>query len=164
MNKLIGDFKLNLVQFSSQTADLNRLLTNFSEILDQEAIAIKCNQAEQLTQIIAIKEQLAHDLNLATDSINQFLNSYSVDLINFKNSPLFKELPTEIQTIVKNLVNLTQECNDKNLANGMSIQMLSNINKHVLDLISGKNEQQVKLYGSSGEQTQSGSKSSLGKA
>lgn len=156
--------ELNLGQFSSQIVGLMHLLKQFSEILDQESDIIKKNQAEQLTQITQSKQNMAEQLNLLTVELDQTLSNHNLNLISFVSSPSFTSLSEEQQAEVKQTLVLIQKCHDKNLANGMSIQMLSNINKHTLDLISGKNQQDVKLYGSSGEKTTTGSQSTLGKA
>ena len=46
----------------------------------------------------------------------------------------------------------------------MSIQILSSLNGQALDILSGKSNQEVKLYSSSGEQNQSNDKKPLGTA
>ena len=156
--------ELNLEQFSSQIAGLIHLLKQFSEILDQESDIIKKNQAEQLIQVTQSKQNLANQLNSLTVELDQTLANQNLNLISLVSSPSFNLFSEEQQTEIKQTLVLIQKCHDKNLANGMSIQMLSNINKHTLDLISGKTQQDVKLYGSSGEKTTTGSQSTLGKA
>ncbi|MEA1988261.1 MAG: flagellar protein FlgN [Pseudomonadota bacterium] len=156
--------ELNLKQFSSQIVGLMHLLKQFSDILDQESDIIKKNQADQLVQITQSKQDLAEQINSLTNELDQTLANQNLNLISLVNSRSFTLLSEEQQSEVKQTILLVQQCHDKNLANGMSIQMLSNINKHTLDLISGKQQQDVKLYGSSGERTTVGSQSTLGKA
>jgi len=156
--------ELNLKQFSSQIEGLIHLLKQFSDILDQESDTIKKSQADQLIQITQSKKDLAEQLNLLTNELDQTLANQNLNLISLVNSPSFTLFSEEQQAEIKHSILLVQQCHDKNLANGMSIQMLSNINKHTLDLISGKQQQDVKLYGSSGEKTTTGSQSTLGKA
>ena len=155
--------ELNLERFSSQIAVLMHLLKQFSEILDQESDIIKKNQADQLIKITQSKQNLAEQLNSSTIELDKTLGQ-NLNLISLVSSPSFTLLSEQQQAETKQLIALIQQCQDKNLANGMSIQMLSNINKHTLDLISGKHQQDVKLYGSSGEKTTAGSQNTLGKA
>lgn len=156
--------ELNLERFSSQIAELMHLLNQFSEILDQESDIIKKNQADQLVKITQSKQSLAEELNSSTIELDKTLASKDLNLISLVSSPSFTLLSEQQQAETNQLIALIQQCQDKNLANGMSIQMLSNINKHTLDLISGKHQQDVKLYGSSGEKTTAGSQNTLGKA
>jgi len=162
MNQNTGE--LNLKQFSSQIVGLTHLLKQFSEILDQESDVIKKNQANQLVQITQSKQDLAEQLNSLTNELDQTLANQNLNLASLVSSPSFTLFSQEQQAEIKQLLELIQQCHDKNLANGMSIQILSNINKHTLDLISGKHQQDVKLYSSSGEKTTTGNQSTLGKA
>ena len=151
-------------QFTSQTAELTRQLTSFAELLDKEALAIKNNDAEQLTDLTSQKQTLSNQLESLSDQLNQLLKPLSLTLQDFTDKARFSALPDEVQADTKALIQLIEECHDKNLANGMSIQILSNINQYALDLMSGKQAQDVKLYGASGEKTQNSDKNSLGKA
>lgn len=162
MNQGLGE--LNLKQFSSQIVGLIHLLKQFSEILDQESDFIKKNQADQLIHVTQSKQDLAERLNSLTNELDETLANKSLKLISLVDSPSFALFSLEQQAEIKQLLVLIQQCHDKNLANGMSIQILSNINEHTLNLISGKHQQDVKLYGSSGEKTTTGSQSTLGKA
>lgn len=164
MNSNLDEVKFDLKLFSSQTESLLRLLKDFSELLDLEAESIKKNLADQILFTTANKQELADKLNSETIELNSNLEKNNLNLTTLIQSPIFKTLPKELQQKTQSLLSLIQECHDKNLANGMTIQMLSNINQHALDLVSGKHKQDVKLYGSSGEKTQSGNQSSLGKA
>jgi len=155
---------LDLVQFSSQAEELNRLLITFSEILDQESEIIKKNQADQLSEITFSKQEISEQLNLHTVKLDKILSAHNLNLASLIDSKEFSAFPEPIQIKIQDLMVLIQQCHDTNLANGMSIQMLSNINRHALDLISGKPQKKVNLYGSTGEKTSSESQSSLGKA
>lgn len=156
--------QFNSKQFTSQTATLTRLLNDFSNLLDQEAQAIKKNDSEALIQASTAKQNLSIELDQATAELNLSLTPLSLNLADFTHHEKFSKLPVDVQNNVKSLISQIETCHDKNLANGMSIQILSNINQHALDLMSGKQGQDVKLYGSSGEKTHSGDQKSFGKA
>jgi len=149
---------------TSQVTGFVHLLETFSQTLDQEAEAIKKNDTEALLESNTNKQTLAEKLAQAGNEIEQTLSPVCNNLIDFSVHENFSSLSESIQNLVKSAINLTVECHDKNLANGMSIQILSNINQHALDLLSGKSEQDVKLYGASGEKTSSSDQKSLGKA
>ncbi len=150
--------------FTSHISELTGLLTQFSTLLDNEAEAIKTNDADALLENNHAKQSLSDQLNQCGNQIESDLSCFETNLIDFSLNENFRTLTTSTQEIVKNAINLTVECHDKNLANGMSIQILSNINQHALDMLSGKSDKDVKLYGSSGEKTQSGKQNTLGKA
>lgn len=156
--------ELHSKQFTSHIEELLHLLEKFSNILDSESDCIKKNQPEKLLEVAAIKSDIANQLNISTKSIEIILKPLNLNITTLSQSNEFKALDQSVQSNLKTLVPKIAACQDKNLANGMSIQILSNINQHTLDLISGK-QQDVKLYGSSGEKTRTGNKqSNLGKA
>jgi len=159
-----GELTFDIEQFSSHSAELDRLLTDFSDLLDKETDAIKKNLPEELIKTINQKEELANLLTAANQNIDDFLGAKSLNLSSLTETDLFSTLPKTLQQQTLSLLQKIQVCHDKNLANGMSIQMLSNINQFALDMISGKPKQDVNLYGSSGEKTRSSGLSTLGKA
>lgn len=156
--------QFNEQTFTSHVNELAELLTQFSNTLDQEAEAIKKNDTESLLETNTLKQSLAEQLNTCGNSVEQDLAPFDTNLIDFSMHDQFQSISINSQEKVKQTINLTVECHDKNLANGMSIQILSNINQQALDILSGKTDADVKLYGSSGEQTQSGQQKTLGKA
>ncbi|MDX1353485.1 MAG: flagellar protein FlgN [Thiomicrorhabdus sp.] len=156
--------ELTINQLTSQIDELVHLLQAFSDILDSEAEHIKKNQPEQLTDTTAIKSDMANQLSAATIALEASLKPLNLNISTLIQSDAFKTFPPSTQAKVTELISMIEACHDKNLANGMSIQILSNINQHALDLLSGK-PQDVKLYGSSGEKTRAANKqSNLGKA
>ena len=151
-------------QFTSQIEELLHLLESFSAILDSESECIKKNQTDELLKIATLKSDLANQLNESTKTIELVLKPFDLNIKTLSQSAEFKSLDQAIQSKVNGLTPLIEACHDKNLANGMSIQILSNINQHTLDLITGK-QHDVNLYGSSGEKTRASNKqSNLGKA
>ncbi|WP_321324353.1 flagella synthesis protein FlgN [Thiomicrorhabdus sp.] len=156
--------ELNSNQFPSQIEELVRLLNQFSDVLDTESNCIKKNLPEKLIENAQNKNALADQLSNATNRIEKQLEPLNLTLTTLIDHNSFQMLSANTQANIRDLMVKIKDCHDKNLANGMSIQMLSNINKHALDLISGK-PQDLKLYGSSGEKTNSSSsQGSLGKA
>lgn len=162
MSQQLSQFKEQA--FASHVNELAELLTEFSGILDQEAQSIKQNDTDSLLKTNTQKQNLAEKLNASGNLVEQDLAAFDTNLIDFSMHEHFQSVSTECQEKVKQAINLTVECHDKNLANGMSIQILSNINQQALDILSGKTDADVKLYGSSGEKTQTGQQKTLGKA
>lgn len=155
---------LETSQFTSQIDVLLRLLDQFSLILDDESKNIKSNDTDSLILTTDNKSKLASELNVATKQLEAILSPSNVTLSNITSSDLFKLISPQHQTKIQTFISKVESCHDKNLANGMSIQILSNINQHALDLISGK-PQDVKLYGSSGEKSRANTnQTTLGKA
>lgn len=156
--------KLNSTQFSSQIEELVCLLDQFSNVLDTEAAFIKKNLPDKLIENAQTKNEFANKLTNASNEIEKQLEPLNLSLVTLIDDPSFQTLNPNIQANITELKVKIEVCHDKNIANGISIQMLSNINQHALDLISGK-PQELKLYGSTGEKTNSSSsQSSLGKA
>lgn len=156
--------EINTHSLTSQVEELISLLDAFKTVLSQEEKAIKSADAEKLTKISQDKQTIAVSLNDTGLAIEESLAGEATNLVDFSVTERFSELAKPLQDIIKKAINLTIDCHDKNLANGMSIKILSNINQHAIDLVSGKPQQEVKLYGSSGEKTQSGQQTTLGKA
>jgi len=155
---------LNSTQFSSQIEELVCLLDQFSDVLDTEASCIKNNLPEKLIENAQNKNALAIELTDTSNKIEKQLEPFNLSLITLVDDSSFQTLSVNTQSNITELKAKIEACHDKNIANGMSIQMLSNINQHALDLIAGK-PQDLKLYGSSGEKTNSSSsQGSLGKA
>lgn len=165
MTKKTSDLKFDDKQFSSQTEDLNHLLIKFQICLEQEALAIRSNNIDNLTSTLNSKQNIVKELESASNLLEKNLNTHSLTIITLTQSELFKTFPTALKNLTMSTIKLIEECHDKNLANGMSVQTLSSFNQHALDLISGKNPKNVKLYNATGEKTLSANSStSLGKA
>lgn len=164
MNSRPEPTKFDVNLFSSQTESMTQILNQFLDALSLETEAIKKNLTQQLLDASSLKSDLANQIEEKTQTLNTILEKSNVTINYLSDSSIFSTLPIEIQNNSLALIELIQKCQDKNLANGMSIQMLSNINQHALDLISGKKKDDTNLYSSSGEKTRSGHQSSLGKA
>lgn len=156
--------QIDLNALTSQVANLLHLLNAFSDSLDQEAAAIKSNQSENLISSSHAKQTIADQLKATGTDLDKVIQPVSDNLIDLSLSSTFQKFPKTLQDKIKSTINLTVECHDKNLANGMSIQILSNLNQQALEMLSGKPKKDVQLYGASGTQNQSKDQNSLGKA
>lgn len=159
---------------TSLVADLTRLLEGFLVALQNESAALKKNDSTQLTAVLVSKQTLSEEIELLTPKLESGLKAHNLSLKTLaelqadatpsKSSKLAK-LPEALQHDLQALAIISEQCQDLNQANGMAIQMLNNINQHALNLISGKSDPKVQLYGASGATTAtSNTKTSLGKA
>lgn len=145
-----------------QFTGLHQELLSFLSLLQSEADAIKQQNLSQLESISEQKNQLSLKIDTQSSMIAQNLSKIALADF-FKHPDAFSENPTLITTVNKTF-ELTTKCHDLNLANGMSIQILSNFNQQMLRLFKG-NQAQAQVYGASGNKEQpSLSKTTLGKA
>lgn len=151
-------------QLTSLIAQLIQLLNQFYKTLQLESAALKANSAEETSNLLPTKQQQSTDIAEVTQSLESALQEHNLTLSELFSSDRASKLPPEMQNDIQEIADLSTKCHDLNQANGMSIQILSNINQHVIDLLSGKPKPDVKLYGSSGETEHSKAKNSLGKA
>ena len=151
-------------ELTSLVVEFDKLLTEFYELLEHEAEAIKSNDTAALTASNQNKTSHAEKVNAAATAIEKALPESCANLIDLSLDEGFSSLPQNLQQHIKEAINLTVKCYDKNVANGMSIQILSNINQNAIDTLTGNQNKDVKLYGASGETTSQGAKKSLGKA
>jgi flagellar biosynthesis/type III secretory pathway chaperone len=152
-------------QLTSLVADLTHLLETFLDALQAESEALKKNHSEQLSLTSSTKESKLEAIATSTNLLESNLKAYQLTLSDLFEADLSSKLPQPLQQDIKRLAQLSNNCQDLNQANGMAIQILSNINSHAINLISGKEPSGVKLYGSSGiSNTSSKTKKSLGKA
>lgn len=151
----------NEQQLTSLVAQLTQLFEHFYTALQTESDALKKNNSEQLLLTSASKQEQSEEIAALTAELESTLQVSKLTLAN-----LFElNVASPLQQAAQKLVTLSDQCQDLNQANGMTIQILSNMNKHTLNLISGKPQPNVRLYGSSGVTTaSSNSKKSLGKA
>ncbi len=152
-------------QLSSHIVQFLNLLKRFHNALLSEAAALKSNQTDQLSDAASLKNTLSNDLSQKTHTINTLLKTQNLTLETLFSPDNFNALPAPLNETIPQVLELTQACHDLNQSNGISIQVLSNINQYTLNLLSGKEQENINLYGSSGEQQASQkSKRTLGKA
>lgn len=165
MNKM-AMASLNTDQFSSQIDELNLLLLNFQTLLENESKNLKSSDTSDLLTTAQAKEQLTVNIELLVQQINKALPSslQNKHFFELAQQSAFSAISNELQANVDKCLALSQACHDLNMANGMAIQILSNINEVSLQILTGQNQSDSKLYGASGATTQNKLKSSLGKA
>ena len=155
----------NKQQLTSLVAELTQLLESFYTSLQNESEALKKNDSEKLLQTATLKQAQSEKIASLTAQLELNLKASKLTLANLFELKTSETLPKALQQAAQKLVAVSDQCQDLNQANGMSIQLLSNINKNALNLISGKAQPNVQLYGSSGVTTaSSNTKTSLGKA
>lgn len=150
--------------FASHIDKLKTFLSEFSGILSTESQAIRNADTAGIEKIVAEKQNLSVEIEQLSAAIETILEPLQANIFSFTEHPAFDELSEKDQQALIDTLQQVQQCHDQNLANGMAIQTLSNINRHALDILSGKTEKDVKLYSSSGEKTSNKPKKSLGKA
>ncbi len=155
----------NRQQLTSLVAELTHLFEIFYISLQTESEALKKNDSEQLFLNSTTKQEQSEEIARLTAELESNLKANKLTLAKLFELNASTTLPKALQQAAQNLVAISNQCQDLNQANGMTIQILSNINKHALNLISGKTQPNVRLYGSSGiTNASSNTKKSLGKA
>ncbi|NPA72380.1 MAG: flagellar protein FlgN [Gammaproteobacteria bacterium] len=146
----------------SLIAHLIVCLQDFLSILEQESNMLKSGQPERITEILEQKQIHSDAISAATKTLQSTLSTENSSI----EALLSKETNyPELNSQIESFITLSEKCQDLNLANGMTIKMLSTINQHALDIISGKPTSNVKLYGSSGTTENSNNpQNTLGKA
>lgn len=149
-NKLIEKFDLLL-----------QSLHTFKQALDFETDTIKTKSPVELTQSSEQKQSAVKALEVATLNIAVDIKPIRIDKILMAPENLSNQ---QLAKLVKECAELTVICNNQNISNGMSIQILSNANSEMLHLLKGDNNS-VKLYGAKGgKEQQPIGKTTLGKA
>jgi flagellar biosynthesis/type III secretory pathway chaperone len=149
----------------SQITQFLQLLESFLETLLAESEALRSNHTDQLSTTLSVKNALAEEISLLTQTIEKQLNTQKLTLSVLLSSKPPSNLPLAMQQDIQCLITLSNQCHDLNQANGISIQVLNNINQHTLKILSGQESPNIKLYSARGEtQTTQPSKNPLGKA
>lgn len=155
----------NIEPLTSQMVQFLSVLETFYKTLLSESQALKNNNTDQITDLLSIKRSLSEEISSLTQQIESFLSTQNLTLSTLFKPDFSSTLPKPLQKNIQQVIDLSNQCHDLNQSNGISIQILSNINQHTLNLISGKESPNIKLYGSTGEtKTSNTSKAPLGKA
>ena len=137
-------------------------LNTFKQALDFETETIKTKPASELISSSEQKQIALSELEKATANISVQIKPLRIERLLEEPSHYSNNL--ELLNLIKRCSERTVECHDQNLSNGMSIQILSNINNQMLHMMKG-DPNDVKLYGSKGsKQPQALGKTTLGKA
>ena len=157
---------LQIEQLPSHIVQFLALLEDFHNVLLSETQALKSNNSDQLSKLLPSKSQLSEDIAQRTKTLESLLNTQQLTLTNLFDSTLSENIPKPLQHNIEQIITLSNQCHDLNQSNGISIQILSNLNQHTLNLVSGKEPSNVKLYSAKGETKSSGqtAQKPLGKA
>ncbi len=156
----------NIEQLPSHIVQFLSLLERFYNTLLSESKALKINDSEQLSSVLPSKNQLSEDISQLTQTIESLLRTQNLSLAHLFDLSPSSKLSQPLQQNIERIVTLSNQCHDLNQSNGISIQILKNLNQHTLNLISGKEPSNVKLYSAKGEASSSDSthQKPLGKA
>lgn len=151
-------------KFSPLLVQLLEQLQQFKTLLDREAQALKENDISPLNDILTQKETLSGEIDSTFQTMSQHLPMSELSLGEFIQVDAFKSLPSSVQSQFLDALQLANDCQQQNTANGMTVQTLSNFNQKLLQIFKGQ-DPDTKTYGSTGHTTPSDAKSStLGKA
>lgn len=160
MNTRVDEQALTL-----KTRQLLDAMSQFKEILQQESNLLKKFNIENLPALLEKKSALSETIEDTFKQLNLCLGSESPKTLDaWLTSDIFATLPKELQKNFKELIKITNECHDMNLANGMTVQTLNNLNQASLNILTGQTAASGQVYGATGERQKSKTQTSLGKA
>lgn len=157
----------NTVDFTSLTTHANQLfssLTRFQTLLEQEASFLKSNQVDQLPSLLEEKSQLSVEVNNIFQSFIDQIPQDNSTLDQLTESEIFQTFPSGLQQQVTSIIEKINLCHDLNLSNGMTVQILSNLNQVSLNILTGQGNTDSSSYGASGEKHKAKNKTTLGQA
>lgn len=134
---------------SLQLNQLSSLLNDFDVILEQEASTLKSTDISPLTDIVQQKRDLSERIAVQYDDIIALLSDEPISLKEFMLLDNFKSLSSDLQKQFETLNQQIIACNDKNTANGLSVQALSSLNETLIQIFKGQ-DIQSKTYNASG--------------
>jgi flagellar biosynthesis/type III secretory pathway chaperone len=143
-------------------SELRNQLSDFLNTLQDESHALKKNNIEQLIEILSKKQSLSEHISVQTTQIETAFGLPS-QLTELRQSCLDKKAKDCVE-LVDEIIQLSQECKDLNMRNGITIQAIENINAQMINIFTQPQEGSVSLYNASGEKKAANSKASLGKA
>lgn len=137
---------------------LQKELDLFLSILNDEKTAIQKSNIQLIEEVSQKKSNSADAIEATSKTIEKDTGRSISEWLTDET------LEGEIKTLVEQVHTQTTECHDLNMANGLSINILNNMNSFTLNLISGK-DPDMKTYGSKGQAHASKDKNrTLGKA
>jgi flagellar biosynthesis/type III secretory pathway chaperone len=158
--------EFNQTQFSSQIDALNQLLLDFQALLKSESDLLTQSDLEHLSEIVEKKAELGQKIETASLELDKHFDKLDSEntFFSLAQGKAFASISEELQNKVDQVLAQSQACNDLNLSNGITIQILSNINQVSINLLRQQPESDVNLYNSTGESKKVKGSSSLGKA
>lgn len=155
---------VDLDTLSLQLNQLSNSLNDFNAILDQESVTLKSTDITPLTDIVQKKGDLSELVAEQFDSLTKSLSDDHISIKEFMMLDSFSTLPKALQKQFKNLDQQIITCNDKNTANGLSVQALNSLNETLIQIFKGQ-DLQSKTYNASGNASTSPTPSKpIGKA
>lgn len=150
---------MKLAPLTQSLPQIIEQLESFLSLLEQETLALKTLDPQQLTELAQQKNTLTTELEQDLQQLEQQIAPET-----FKTLLSHPQIPAQQKTELQKLEQLSEQCHKQNLANGITIQSLSNLNLGLLQLFKGQ-DAQSKVYGAKGKTYQtSGPKSPLGTA
>lgn len=148
------------------TLHLNGLFENLSEFqttLESESQLLKQHDINALIDLLPKKQVQSENINKLVQQVNTQFNLPS-NLNELANHIDFATQPQETKEILKEIIELAENCKALNMRNGTTIQALDNINAQLTNLFTESSIAPVSLYNASGIKKASGNKATLGKA
>lgn len=142
--------------------ELHAGLEAFLQTLQQEFSILQANDASQLLTILPVKQQQADQISA---QIQQLTTEFAVDsnLPQLQIAAEKAEQPGLVKLIAQ-IIELSANCKDLNIQNGMTIMAIENINNEMINIFSQPQKSNLSLYDASGTKNQTKTKGVLGKA
>lgn len=142
--------QVDLDTLAQQLNQLFELLSQFETTLDQEAAILKSTDLTPLTELLKYKESLSEDVSNCFSNLSKTLATDPLSLNEFMLLEEFKQLPQVVQNQFQKTSEKAITCSDKNIANGMLVHALNNMNSALLQMLKGQDPSN-KTYTASGE-------------
>ncbi|BBN59937.1 flagella synthesis protein FlgN [Hydrogenovibrio marinus] len=140
---------VDLDKLSLQLSQLLDSLNAFETILDKEAETLKSSDITPLTDIVDQKRTASESIAVQYDSLIESLSDTPISLKEFMLLDDFANLPKSAQKQFEELTQQIINCNEKNTANGLSVQALNTLNETLIQIFKGQ-DLQNKTYTASG--------------
>lgn len=155
---------IDISLLSKSINNLLSLLNEFEATLNRESDILKMSDTEELTVVITDKQVLSEQIEQAFKNLSKVTQQQDFSITKFIERQNFHSFSLQIQQAFKQAAKQTVKCHDKNIANGITLQSLSNLNNAFLQILKGQ-DAQSKTYTSSGSSTTSSTNSKpIGKA
>lgn len=155
----------NSTEFASHIGELKGSLQLFLETLKTESELLKLSPSDQLTQTLEQKSKLAEQLQASQQNLETFLKSSDIQhLSEMLTPPYSANLGNALKKEIQEVLTLSQACSDLNLANGISVKILANINQAKLRILAGNTDNQSSTYSAKGQTQTSDKRSPIAKA
>lgn len=144
--------KQAVIDVNSLSLEINKLLESliqFEKILLKEADSLKESDTKNLITVISQKENISAEIETILSKLAKETKSKNFSINLFMQNEQFKFLPKSLKTTFATITQKVVNCHDQNIANGISIQTLNNLNQNFLQLFKSE-DPKSKTYTSSG--------------